>query len=108
MKRVANEAYGQAPFVPTETHVSTVTAKADLLGILSIQTTEGRLERFIASQKRRPALSLCFDAIPDGKPLHAFPAIALDVALDMTTADAIGDAINRIRPKLDSIDSSLL
>ena len=35
------------------------------------------LEPFIVSQKRRTAPSLCFDAIPDGKPLHTFPGIAL-------------------------------
>jgi hypothetical protein len=33
-------------------------------------------EWFIVSRKRRTALSLCFDAIPDGKPLHTFPGIA--------------------------------
>ncbi|TPL00598.1 hypothetical protein FJ567_13655 [Mesorhizobium sp. B2-4-16] len=35
------------------------------------------LERFIVSRKRRSALSLCFYAIPGGKPLHTFPGIAL-------------------------------
>jgi hypothetical protein len=64
----------KAPFVPTEIHVATVTGKAGLLGILSIQTTEGRL----------------------------------DVALDRPAADAIVDAINKIRPKLDSNGSSQL
>ena len=29
------------------------------------------------SQKRRTALSVCFDAIPDAKPFHTFPGIAL-------------------------------
>jgi len=32
------------PFVPTEIHVGTVTDQAGVLGILSIQTTEGRLD----------------------------------------------------------------
>ena len=62
------------PFVPTEIHVSTVEDEKGILGILSIQTTEG----------------------------------ILDLALDRPAADAIVDAINRIRTKLDSIDSSLL
>ncbi|RWA62421.1 MAG: hypothetical protein EOQ30_19110 [Mesorhizobium sp.] len=35
------------------------------------------LERFTVSGKRQTALSLCFDAIPDGKPFHTFPGIAL-------------------------------
>ncbi|WP_256754119.1 hypothetical protein [Mesorhizobium sp. Mes31] len=35
------------------------------------------LEQFTVSQKRRTALTLCFDAIPNGKPLHTFPGIAL-------------------------------
>ncbi|AZO28978.1 MAG: hypothetical protein EOQ30_00850 [Mesorhizobium sp.] len=30
------------------------------------------LERFSVSRKRRTALSLCFYAIPDGKPLRTF------------------------------------
>src|ERR1700745_1259503 len=34
-------------------------------------------ERFTVSRKRRTALSPCFHAIPDGKPLHTFPGIAL-------------------------------
>lgn len=54
------------PYVPTEIHVGTVTGESGLLGILSIQTTEGRL----------------------------------DVALDRPAADAIVEAISRIRPKL--------
>jgi hypothetical protein len=62
------------PFVPTGIHVSTVEDEKGLLGILSIQTTEG----------------------------------ILDLALDRPAADAIVDAINRIRSKLDSTDSSLL
>jgi hypothetical protein len=32
------------PFVPTEIHVGTVKDKSGTLGILSIQTTEGRLD----------------------------------------------------------------
>jgi len=32
------------PHVPTEIHVGTVTGKGGILGILSIQTTEGRLD----------------------------------------------------------------
>jgi hypothetical protein len=32
------------PYVPTEIHVGTVTDKIGNLGILSIQTTEGRLD----------------------------------------------------------------
>nr|WP_245260506.1 hypothetical protein [Mesorhizobium sp. L2C054A000] len=47
----------KAPFVPTEIRVATVRAKDGVLGVLSIQTTEGRL----------------------------------DIALDLTTADAIVD-----------------
>ncbi|TPI08288.1 hypothetical protein FJW06_28900 [Mesorhizobium sp. B4-1-3] len=36
------------------------------------------LSQLAASRKRRAALSLCcFGAIPDGKPLHTFPGIAL-------------------------------
>lgn len=36
---------GKAPFVPNEIHVRTVTdEKKGVLGILSIQTTEGRLD----------------------------------------------------------------
>jgi hypothetical protein len=37
------------------------------------------LERFTVSRKRRTALSF-LHAIPDGKPLHTFPGIALDDA----------------------------
>lgn len=54
------------PFVPTELHVSTVEDEKGLLGILSIQTTEG----------------------------------ILDLALDLTTADAIASAVKEIRSKL--------
>jgi hypothetical protein len=54
------------PFVPTEIHVSTVEDEKGLLGILSLQTTEG----------------------------------ILDLALDLTTADAIANAIKEIRSKL--------
>src|SRR6478752_7772325 len=43
-----------------------------------------QLERFIVSRKRRTALSLCSDAIPDGKPLHTFPGIALARCLQHT------------------------
>jgi hypothetical protein len=57
----------KAPFVPTEIHVCTVTDKRGALGILSLQTTEGRF----------------------------------DVALDRQTADAIVNAINAIRSKLE-------
>jgi len=32
------------PYVPTEIHVGTVTGKGGILGILSIQTSEGRLD----------------------------------------------------------------
>ena len=35
------------------------------------------LGRFTLSRKRRTAPSPCFDAIPDGKPSHTFPGIAL-------------------------------
>ena len=35
------------------------------------------LKRFSVSRNRRTALSICFYAIPDGKPLHTFPGIAL-------------------------------
>ena len=35
------------------------------------------LDRFTVSQKRRTAPCLCFYAIPDRKPLHTFPGIAL-------------------------------
>jgi 8-oxo-dGTP diphosphatase len=31
------------------------------------------------SVPHRPALRICFDAIPDGKPLHTFPGIALTI-----------------------------
>ncbi|TAV12874.1 hypothetical protein ELI37_21350 [Rhizobium leguminosarum] len=35
------------------------------------------LERFSFSWKRRTALTFCFYAIPDGKPLRTFPELAL-------------------------------
>ncbi|WP_217578493.1 acyltransferase family protein [Mesorhizobium sp. GbtcB19] len=35
------------------------------------------LERFTVSRKRRTSPAFRFDAIPDGKPLHTFPGIAL-------------------------------
>ncbi len=35
------------------------------------------LERFRFSRNTRTALTLCFHAIPDGKPLHTFPGVAL-------------------------------
>ncbi|TIL48555.1 MAG: hypothetical protein E5Y87_00820 [Mesorhizobium sp.] len=38
------------PYVPTEIHVGTVTDKIGNLGILSIQTTEGRLDVAIDRQ----------------------------------------------------------
>ncbi|QAZ43601.1 hypothetical protein C1M53_12180 [Mesorhizobium sp. Pch-S] len=38
------------------------------------------LERFRFSRKRGNALIFCSYAIPDGKPLHTFPGIALIVA----------------------------
>lgn len=62
---------GKAPFVPTEIHVCTVTDKRGAFGILSLQTTEGRV----------------------------------DVALDRQTADAIINAINAIRSKLELVES---
>ncbi|ESX13497.1 hypothetical protein NKH47_17695 [Mesorhizobium sp. M1060] len=34
----------KAPFVPTEIRIATVRAKDGVLGVLSIQTTEGRLD----------------------------------------------------------------
>ncbi|MGX5851426.1 hypothetical protein ACWGTO_30770 [Mesorhizobium sp. PL10] len=57
---------GKAPFVPTEIHIGTVTDESGVVGILTIQTTEGRL----------------------------------DVALDRQAADAIVNAINKIRSRL--------
>ena len=39
--------------------------------------TRRALDRFSFSWKRRNGLTLCFDAIPDGKPLRTFPGIAL-------------------------------
>ncbi|TPM99880.1 hypothetical protein FJ977_10940 [Mesorhizobium sp. B2-1-3A] len=41
---------------------------------LSFAAIATRLERFALSAN---ALSLCFDAIPNGKPLRTFPGIAL-------------------------------
>jgi hypothetical protein len=32
------------PYVPTEIHVGTVTGRSGIFGILSIQSTEGRLD----------------------------------------------------------------
>jgi hypothetical protein len=52
--------------------------KEQLLGFVMIEadTLDAALEiageRFTVSRKRRTALSLCFDAIPDGKPLTLF------------------------------------
>ncbi|MGX5845016.1 hypothetical protein ACWGTI_30520 [Mesorhizobium sp. ArgA1] len=57
---------GKAPFVPTEIHIGTVTDESGVVGILTIRTTEGRL----------------------------------DVALDRQAADAIVNAINKIRSRL--------
>lgn len=56
------------PFVPTEIHVSTAKDKNGVIGILSIQTTEGILE----------------------------------LAIDLTTAEAITNAVEEIRSKLAS------
>ncbi|TBY73330.1 hypothetical protein E0H38_15445 [Rhizobium leguminosarum bv. viciae] len=44
------------------------------------------LERFSFSRKRRIALTFCFYAIPDGKPLRTFPGIAL-ARLPLTCGD---------------------
>ena len=41
----------------------------------------GAIGHFTVSTKRRTALSLCFDAIPNGKPCHTFPGIALALLL---------------------------
>jgi hypothetical protein len=60
------------PYVPTEIHVGTVAGKSGTLGILSIQTTEGRL----------------------------------DVALDRQAAQAIVNAINAVRTKLDASEGN--
>ncbi|TBZ13033.1 hypothetical protein E0H38_18160 [Rhizobium leguminosarum bv. viciae] len=40
-------------------------------------SSASELERFSFSRKRRTALSFCFYAIPNGKPLRTFPGIAL-------------------------------
>ncbi|PZV39684.1 hypothetical protein B5V02_07025 [Mesorhizobium kowhaii] len=44
------------------------------------KTIRTSLERLTVAQRRRTAPSLCFDAIPDGKPLRTFPGIALVIA----------------------------
>ncbi|RVC25241.1 hypothetical protein EN893_30135, partial [Mesorhizobium sp. M7A.F.Ca.CA.004.04.2.1] len=52
------------------------------------------IERSIVSRKRKTNLSLCFNAIPKGKryalfpgkPLHTFPGIALEVAVNIALA----------------------
>ncbi|WP_246671987.1 MULTISPECIES: chemotaxis protein MotC [unclassified Mesorhizobium] len=41
----------------------------------------GALEHFTVSSKRRTAPSLCLGAIPNGKPRHTFPGIALALLL---------------------------
>ncbi|NKM96579.1 hypothetical protein GFL89_00205 [Rhizobium leguminosarum bv. viciae] len=43
---------------------------------------EGGSERFSFSWKRRTALTFCFYAIPDAKPLRTFAGIALETGLD--------------------------
>jgi hypothetical protein len=42
-----------------------------------------KLERFSFSRNLRTALSLCFHAIPDGKPLRTFPGITLATSCEL-------------------------
>src|SRR5206468_8276746 len=58
------------------------------------------LERFTVSRKRRTALSLCFDAIPDGKPLHTFPGIALEKSRAPEGHAALETSARRERSRL--------
>ena len=50
-------------------------------GLLGLAPGPDGLERFSLLRNRRTAPSLCFFAIPDGKPLRTFPGIALDAAI---------------------------
>ncbi|CDX13012.1 hypothetical protein MPLB_1270084 [Mesorhizobium sp. ORS 3324] len=52
--------------------LSVILPVAAVLRALQRATAAATLERFTVSRKRRTALSPCFDAIPDGKPLTLF------------------------------------
>ncbi|CDX25462.1 hypothetical protein MPLB_660052 [Mesorhizobium sp. ORS 3324] len=67
----------------------------------------GGLERLTDSRKRRTALSLCFHAIPDGKPLHTFPGIALGAFRSgFVRHGAKGDSLFRNRSTASAGNSS--
>ncbi len=47
----------KSPFVPTEIHVGTVRDGRDILGILSIQTTQGKLDLALDRQAAQAILN---------------------------------------------------
>ncbi|RUT86510.1 MULTISPECIES: CGNR zinc finger domain-containing protein [unclassified Mesorhizobium] len=65
-------------------------------------SAEEPLDHVTVSRERRAALTLCFDAIPDGKPLHTFPGIALGVLFSRTASSLAAGSIelDGTRPKL--------